>query len=292
MAVKKVATKKAVAKKAVAKKAVAKKAPAKKAVAKKAVATKAPAKKAVAKKAVAKKAASTKAPVKKAPAKKATVKKAVVKKTATRTTPSRLTFDTLAPISNPTTPVQATRPKFEAPAPKSTSTAAPVSIEREGKGKSKGLFVLVGLIILGSLGYFITSGASSSTSAEPTPMASPTESATAKPTISPSAEASPEVTEIAAPVEVVNKVKASFTYTSTGIRLAWNVEGGEIASIRVSSSEDDNDFIELTSLASDARALRIIKTDTTGWTKFKVTISPVEGDEYSTTVGLRGRFTL
>ena len=286
MAEKKAPAKKAL-KKAPAKKAVAKKAPAKKVVAKKA-----PAKKAVAKKATVKKAPVKKATVKKAPVKKATVKKAIAKKAATRTTPSRITFDTLAPIPELSTPVRASRPKLETPAPKIASTPAPVSIAKEPKSKSKGLFVLVGLILLGSLGYFITNGATSSTSAKPTPMASPSESATAEPTTSPTAEASPETTEAAAPVEVVDKVTASFTYTSTGIRLAWNVKGGEIASVLISSSEDDNDYVELTSLSADARALRIIKTDTTGWTKFKVTVIPVEGDEYSTTVGLRGRFTL
>lgn len=315
MAEKKVTTKKAVkkapAKKAVAKKAPAKKAVAKKAVAKKAVAKKAPVKKAVAKKAVAKKEAIKKAPAKKAVAKKApvkkvakkapvkttTVKKATVRKAAVRSSApsaasSRQVFDSLAPIPELNVATKSVRPEVKRQAPAAISPA-PTAVQNEKSGRSKrGIFLLVAVLLFGGIYLVMNRDNQSATTAAPTPVTTPTETATPEPSASATAE--PVATESATqePVAATGTVRASYLYTSTGIRLAWNVSGADAASIEVSTSEDGKAFTSLATLNPEDRALRIIKVDTKGRTTFKVTVTPVVGEGFSTTVGLRGRFTL
>jgi len=87
-------------------------------------------------------------------------------------------------------------------------------------------------------------------------------------------------------------ITTSITYTSTGIRLAWSVKGIDVESIRISSAENDKDFMEIKTLTSTARSLNFMKTDTTGSTKFQVTAISTEGKTFSSTVGLRGSFTI
>ena len=111
-----------------------------------------------------------------------------------------------------------------------------------------------------------------------------------------SAEATPagpvsfSSTEFVAPP--AKPITTSFTYTSTGIRLAWIVKGIDVESILISSAEDGKDFTEIKNLASTARFLNLMKTDTTGSTKFQVTTTSTKGETFSSTVGLRGRFTI
>jgi len=87
-------------------------------------------------------------------------------------------------------------------------------------------------------------------------------------------------------------ITTSITYTSTGIRLAWSVKGIDVESIRISSAENDKDFMEIKTLTSTARSLNFMKTDTTGSTKFQVTAISTEGKTFSATEGLRGSFTI
>lgn len=109
---------------------------------------------------------------------------------------------------------------------------------------------------------------------------------------SPAEVESEVVTEPEVVTPPANPITTSFTYTSTGIRLAWNVKGIDVESILISSAEDGKDLAEIKNLASTARFLNLMKTDTTGSTKFQVTTTTTKGETFSSTVGLRGRFTI
>ena len=272
VAKKKVTAKKAVAKKAVAKKTVAKKAIAKKAVAKKAVAKKAVAKKAVAKKKVtAKKAVAKKAVAKKTVTKKKTaVKKSAVKKTAVKKT---------ALASFPVTP---------APTP-----LLAVESDTARSGVSNKVVALAAVAILGIGGTWIASneGLFSKKDNEVIAVAETT-APTPKPVVTETPK--PVVTETPKPVvtKALNPVTASSTYTETGIRLAWKVKGIDVESIGVSTAEAKKEFSEIATLASDIRFFDFVKTDTAGETKFRVTITSKNGETFSSTIPLRGRFTV
>lgn len=97
-------------------------------------------------------------------------------------------------------------------------------------------------------------------------------------------------TEVVKPI--AKPITTSFTYTSTGIRLAWSVKGIDVESILVSSAEDGKDFTKIKTLAPTTRFLNLMKTDTTGSTKFQITTTSSKGETFSSTVGLRGRFTI
>jgi len=282
----------AVAKKAVAKKAVAKKkVTAKKAVAKKAVAKKVVAKKAVAKKAVAKKkVTSKKAVAKKAVAKKKTaVKKTAVKKTAVKKTAVKkaAVVKKTALASFPVTP---------APTP-----LLAVESDTARSGASKKVVALAAVAILGIGGTWIASNeglfskkdneviaVAETTAPTPKPVVTetpqPVVTETPKPVVSPTPK--PVVTKAPKPVT------ASSTYTETGIRLAWRVKDIDVESISVSTAEGKKEFSEIATLASDIRFFDFIKTDTVGITKFKVTITSRNGEVFSSTIQLRGRFTV
>jgi hypothetical protein len=87
-------------------------------------------------------------------------------------------------------------------------------------------------------------------------------------------------------------ITTSFTYTATGIRLAWSVKGIDVESIQISTAENGKDFIEIKALTGTARSLNFMKTDTTGSTKFQVTATSTEGKTFSSTLALRGSFTI
>jgi len=102
------------------------------------------------------------------------------------------------------------------------------------------------------------------------------------------------VAPITEPITVATRepITTSFTYTSTGIRLAWSVKGIDVESILIRSAENDKDFMEIKTLTSTARSLNFMKTDTTGSTKFQVTATSTEGKTFSSTLALRGSFTI
>jgi hypothetical protein len=102
------------------------------------------------------------------------------------------------------------------------------------------------------------------------------------------------VAPITEPITVPTRepITTSITYTATGIRLAWSVKGINVESIRISSAENDKDLIEIKALTGTARSLNFMKTDTTGSTKFQVTAISTEGKTFTSTVGLRGSFTI
>jgi len=102
------------------------------------------------------------------------------------------------------------------------------------------------------------------------------------------------VAPITEPITVATRepITTSITYTSTGIRLAWSVKGIDVESILIRSAENDKDFMEIKTLTSTARSLNFMKTDTTGSTKFQVTATSTEGKTFSSTLALRGSFTI
>ena len=260
------ATKK-VAKKAAAKK-VAKKAPAKK-VAKKAaakkVAKKAPAKK-VAKK-VAKKAAVKKV-AKKAPAKHAAANKVVVPPVPVSrpNTMNTKSIDskpqaTSAPVSSPTKPVS--------PASKSGSSNRIV------------LAVVIGILALGAIVLSRGSSTESNETSTPTESVSPSASASA------SESTSNAVSTIAEPLGIVAK------YTETGATIFWNATTAAdgLKGYSVEFSSNGGSFSEVATVGTDIFKYDITKSDTSGWTSFKISAVYTDGQKAEGKVfGLPGQY--
>ena len=251
------ATKK-VAKKAAAKK-VAKKAPAKK-VAKKAavkkVAKKAPAKK------VAKKVAK-KAPAKRAAASKIVVPPVPVSRSNTTNTKSidSKPQTTSAPVSSTTKPLS--------PASKSGSSNRIV------------LAVVIGILALGAIVLSRGSSTESNETSTPTESVSPSASA------STSESTSTAVTTIAEPLGIVAK------YTETGATIFWNattaVDGLKGYSVEFSSN--GGSFSEIATVGTDVFKYDITKSDTSGWTSFKISAVYNDGQKAEGKVfGLPGQY--
>lgn len=271
---------------ATAKKVAAKKSATKKAVAKKAVAKKSPVKKTVAKKAVAKK-----APVKKSATKKVVAKKSV----ATRKVDTTLKFGIPeVPVTSSTIPTNRT----SAPLPERTSPSPVVEVvtNTEKKRKGNGALIFAVVALLASIAYLITqmSDNSSPSAATPTPVASATESVSAEPTTEPTTEPSQAPATKAAAVTADVSATPTFIYTSTGIKVSWNIEGfSSYTKVVLSASEDGAPFAILAEGNSDQSSFDILKTDTVGRTLFKVTFTIDSGEKISSSaLGIRGRFTL
>jgi hypothetical protein len=246
-----------VATKKVAKKA-AKKAPAKKA-AKKAV-KKAPAKK-VAKKAAVKKVAK-KAPVKKAAAKKKVAKKAPAKRAAAKKTAPAVAVSS-APVA------KAVEVK-----------SAPAAAKKQGGSNRVVLAVVIGILALGAI---VFSKGSDST----------TETATPTETTAPSAEATPtestsgSVSTTAAPLGIVAH------YTADGATIFWNAttatDGLKGYSVEISSN--GGAFSEAATVGTEVTKFDITKTDTAGWSSFKISAVYNDGQKAEGKVfGLPGQY--
>jgi hypothetical protein len=167
-----------------------------------------------------------------------------------------------------------------------STTAAPKKSNKVKKTSSnRNVAIVALLLVLGFGGFMFANNPSmpdevqSEVVAEPQAVATPAE---------------PITEPIAEPITVPTRepITTSITYTATGIRLAWSVKDIDVDSIRISSAENDKDFIEIKALTGTARSLNFMKTDTTGSTKFQVTATSTEGKTFSSTVGLRGSFTI
>jgi hypothetical protein len=225
------------------------------------------------KKSVKKKPATKKAAVRKV-AKKSVKKKARVKKVKSQIKPARATIDSHSmfadvPISKSFKDIYDVIEKTNRGTPITPlkSTAAPKKAEKASGNRNVAIIAL--LLVLGFGGFMFANNLSS-----------------------PAEVQSEVVTEPEVVAPPAKPITTSFTYTSTGIRLAWNVKGIDVESILISSAEDGKDFAEIKNLASTARFLNLMKTDTTGSTKFQVTTTTTKGETFSSTVGLRGRFTI
>lgn len=234
----------------------------------------------VVKKSVKKKSAAKKPAARKV-VKKSVKKKAPIKKVKSQIKPARATMDSHSmysdvPISksfkdiydviektNRGTPITALK---SAAAPKKSNKAKKTSSNRN-------VAIVALLLVLGLGGFMLTNNPSS-----PSEMQS--DVVTEPEVVTPAAE------------PILKPITTSFTYTSTGIRLAWSVKGIDVESIQISSAENDQDFKEVKTLTSAARSLDFTKTDASGWTKFQVTTTSTQGQTFSSTVGLRGSFTI
>lgn len=255
--------------KKVAKKA-AKKAPAKKA------AKKAPAKK-VAKKAAVKKVAK-KAAVKKV-AKKAAVKKVAKKapaKKVAKKAPARKVSATTVAVS--TTPVA---PRVAAPAPVAPKPAA-APTKKQGGSNRVVLAVVVGILALGAI--VLSKGSDSTTSETATPTESTSPSTEATPTESSS---SGSVSTTAAPLGIVAK------YTADGATIFWNATTAAdgLKGYSVEFSSNGGSYSEVATVGTDVTKYDITKTDTEGWTSFKISAVYNDGQKAEGKVfGLPGQY--
>jgi hypothetical protein len=227
----------------------------------------------IVKKRVKKKSATKKVVVRKV-VKKSVKKKAPAKKMPTRIKPARATLDSHSlflevPISKSFKSINDAieQTSLGIPITESTSPSAPTPARKSGKTKYVAIVAL--LLVLGFGGFMFANNPSSPAEVQSEVVAEP---------------------EVVAPI--ANPITTSFTYTSTGIRLTWSVKGIDVESILISSAEDGKDFAEIKTLASTARFLNLMKTDTTGSTKFQVTTTTTKGETFSSTVGLRGSFKI
>jgi hypothetical protein len=280
-----VAVKKSTTKRVVKK--ASKKAPAKKkAVAKKSVAKKSTAKKRVAKKAVAKKRVAKKSAVKKTA--KRTTKKVAKKSSAKKSSASTFVvppvprggISTSSRVNVSTTPVAA----------KSTSTPKPSVAPKQGTSKTVLGAVVVGVILLAII-VWSQSGSGDDDGAMPTPPA--TAEATPEATTEPTAEATP--TEEVAPVAAVEAPSKFVALNSAeGLTLRWiaptATDGltGYNVEIRANGKGDWN---VIATVPADQLTQSVTKSDTSGWTQFRVTSVYADGQSASATVfGIPGVF--
>ena len=175
----------------------------------------------------------------------------------------------------------------------SLAALLPVQNDTARSGGSKRGVVLAAVILLGVGGAWIasTEGVFSKKDTQVSAGAetiAPTPQPVASVTPQPVASVTPQPVATIAP----KPVTATTTYTATGIRLAWKVKGIDVDSIGIGAAEDGKEFADIETLASDVRFFDFVKTDTVGKTKFKVTITSSGGETFSSTVQLRGRFTV
>jgi hypothetical protein len=228
------------------------------------------------KKSVKKKPATKKAAVRKV-VKKSAKKKAPVKKVKSQIKPARATMNSNSmfsdvPISKSFKDIYDVIEKTNRGTP-ITALKSPDAPKKSNKVKktssNRNVAIVALLIVLGFGGFMFANNPSS-----------------------PAEVQSEVVTEPEVVAPPAKPITTSITYTATGIRLAWSVKGIDVESILISSAEDGKDFTEIKNLASTARFLNLMKTDTTGATKFQVTTTTTKGETFSSTVGLRGRFTI
>ena len=257
--------------KKVAKKA-AKKAPAKK-VAKKA------AKKAVAKKAVAKKTTKkvAKKVAKKAPAKKAAAKKVANKKVAKKVT-KKAPAKKVSPVAvTSAAPVASTAPTIAKTTPATTTASA----KKQGGSNRVVLAVVVGILALGAIVMSKSSTNTAPTSADKESV-QPSESASATPT-----ESAAAVTTTAAPLGIVAH------YTADGATIFWNATTAAdgLKGYSVEFAANGGAFTEVATVGMDVTKYDITKSDTTGWTSFKISAVYADGQKAEGKVfGLPGQY--
>ena len=233
------------------------------------------------KKSVKKKPATKKAAARKV-VKKRVKKKAPVKKVKSRIKPAHATMDshsmfTDVPISKSFKDIYDVIEKTSRGTPITPSKLPTASKVVKKTGDNRSVAIIALLLVLGFGGFILANNPSSPTEIQSDVLAQPQ-----------------AVAPITKPIAVPTRepITTLFTYTSTGIRLAWSVKGIDVESIQISSAENDQDFKEVKTLTSAARSLDFTKTDTSGWTKFQVTTTSTQGQTFSSTVGLRGSFTI
>jgi len=217
---------------------------------------------------------------KKAPAKKS-AKKKVAKKSAKKAPAKR---SGVSKIVVPPVPVGSSRPAPKAVESKSvpaTSVAAPTA-KKQGSSNRVVLAVVVGILALGAI--VLSKGSSSSTddsTAMPTESASPAESA------SPTASESTAVASIAAPLGIVAH------YTAEGATIFWNATTAAdgLKGYSVEFRANGGTWSEVATVGADVTKYDITKSDTNGWTSFKISAVYNDGQKAEGKVfGLPGQY--
>ena len=255
------------------------------------VAKKAPAKKVTKKvtKKVAKKVAK-KAPVKKV-AKKAPAKKVAKKTPAKRAASSKIVVPPVPVGSSRSTtkvaeskPVAVSTPPVTAPSTSKT-TKSPSSSNRVV------LAVVIGILALGAIVLSRGSDSTSTDTATPTESVSPSASESASESASPMAEESESpsamVGSVAAPLGIVAK------YTATGATIFWNASTATegLTGYSIEFSSNGGAFTEVTTVGTDVFKYDITKSDTAGWTSFKISAVYSDGQKAEGKVfGLPGQY--
>ena len=246
------------------------------------VAKKAPAKKkAVAKKATKKvvKKVAKKAPAKKAPAKKSAkkvAKKSVKKAPAKRSGVSKIVVPPV-PVTSSSSASKAAEIKTAPATPVASQTA-----KKQGSSNRVVLAVVVGILALGAI--VLSKGSNSSnggSTATPTESASPSESA------SPTASESTAVASIAAPLGIVAH------YTAEGATIFWNATTAAdgLKGYSVEFRANGGTWNEVATVGSDVTKYDITKSDTSGWTSFKISAVYSDGQKAEGKVfGLPGQY--
>lgn len=245
-------------------------------VAKKA-AKKKPARK-VTKKAPAKKVAKKVA--KKAPARKATKK--VAKKTAKRTTkkaPAKRSVSSRVVV--PPVAVSNSFSKFEdIKSDVAASTSAPTPAKKQGGSNRVVLAVVIGILALGAIVLSKNSNSSSDNSSDKS--ATPTASASATESTS-----SNSVLTVAAPLGIVAH------YTASGATIFWDATTAAdgLKGYSVEFRSNGGTWSEVATVGADVTKYDITKSDSTGWTSFKISAVYNDGQKAEGKVfGLPGQY--
>lgn len=254
---------------------------------------KAPAKKkAVTKKSLAKKSTAKKRVAKKAVAKKSVAKKSAVKKTAKRTTKkvakkSSISTFVVPPVPRAGMSTSSRVNVSTTPAPaKPSAPAKPIVAPKQGTSKTVLGAVVVGVILLAII-VWSQSGSKNDDGAMPTPPASVE--------ATPEASTEPTTEETAAPVAAVEAPSKFVALNSAdGLTLRWiaptATDGltGYNVEIRANGKGDWN---VIATVPADQLTQSVIKSDTSGWTQFRVTSVYSDGQSASATVfGIPGVF--
>ena len=259
------------------------------------MATKKVAKKASAKK-VAKKVA--KKATKKAPAKKIVKKvakkaptKKVAKKVVKKTTSKRASA---GKIVVPPVPVGGTRVSTKSVETKSievsTSAVATTNTSSPKKQNSSNrvvLAVVIGILALGAIVLSQGSDSSTNESVMPTESVSPSATESETSMVEESESPSAMVGSVAAPLGIVAK------YTATGATIFWNASTATegLTGYSIEFSSNGGAFTEVTTVGTDVFKYDITKSDTAGWTSFKISAVYSDGQKAEGKVfGLPGQY--
>lgn len=243
------------------------------------VAKKAPAKKVTKKvtKKVAKKAVTKK--VAKKVAKKAPAKKVAKKAPAKRPASSKIVVPPV-PVnsSSSNTRVTESRPVAVSNSPTTTPSNS-TSAKTPGSSNRIVFAVVIGILALGAI--VLSRGSDSAT----TEIVTPTES------VSPSAVESESpsamISEVAEPLGIVAK------YTETGATIFWNASTATegLTGYSIEFSSNGGVFTEVTTVGTDVFKYDITKSDTAGWTSFKISAVYSDGQKAEGKVfGLPGQY--
>ena len=165
---------------------------------------------------------------------------------------------------------------------KATSSAASNSAKSQGGSNRVVLAVVVGILALGAI--VLSKGSNSSNAGSTT---TPTESASPSESASPTASESTAVASIAAPLGIVAH------YTAEGATIFWDATTATdgLKGYSVEFRANGGTWNEVATVGSDVTKYDITKSDTSGWTSFKISAVYNDGQKAEGKVfGLPGQY--